>query len=408
MNEEKQTTAEKSERSPLLKDADKFITQLFIDDLSTKYVYHTINHTRQVVAAVEEGAEHYGLPEQEFEQLMLAAWFHDAGYTRTYLNHEENSVAIANEWLTEKNYPKEDIEAISQLILSTRNEHEPRNLNEEILHDADRISIGKKSFFQQAELLRLEWEIFLDKEYSPVEWDQLQQDYLVRTNFVTEYFRKEYGKRREKNIHKQRESLAKTSRKHLTSKELKRGVETMYRSTYKNHINLSSMADSKANMMISINTIIMSIIITVVGGSFSLTEKTFVENLRYTVPICILLVGSLTSVIFAILSARPNVTSKEIDLEKIKQKKSSVLFFGNFTNMKLQEFINNMNELTEERDLLYDNMNIDIYFLGLVLTKKYSQLRISYNVFMGGLVLAVVAFLGIFFYSQYNQPITID
>jgi predicted metal-dependent HD superfamily phosphohydrolase len=408
MAEEVAEEPQKRKKSAIEKAAEAYIVDLFVDKLSTKYVYHTINHTRQVAEAAADAALYYELPEAEREVLILAAWFHDAGYTKTYLGHEENSVSLAKAWLSKQEYPQDRIDRIATLILSTKNEHEPSGQLEEILHDADRISIGKKSFFRQAELLRLEWEVFLDKEYSPVEWDEIQQDYLVRTNFLTDYFRKEYGKRREKNIHKQRESLAKTSRKHTTNKELKRGVETMYRSTYKNHINLSSMADSKANMMISINTLIMSILITVVGGSFSLTEKTFVENLRYVVPICILLVGSLTSVIFAILSARPNVTNKEVSLQKIKQKKSSVLFFGNFTNMSLKEFILNMNELTEERDLLYDNMTIDIYFLGLVLTRKYKQLRISYNVFMAGLVLAVVAFLGIFFYSQYHQPIIIN
>jgi len=57
-----------------------------------------------------------------------------------------------------------------------------------------------------------------------------------------------------------------------------RGVETMYRSAYRNHINLSSIADNKANMMISINTIIMSLIIAVIGSVFTFTGSELIKH----------------------------------------------------------------------------------------------------------------------------------
>ncbi|EMR03966.1 Pycsar system effector family protein [Cesiribacter andamanensis] len=380
-----------------------FITDFFTRKLSNKYVYHNLNHTRQTVEACAEAADYYELPPAEQEVLLVAAWFHDAGYVTTYRGHEEESKTIASAFLQQEQYPADRQKEVMRLINSTKWEHEPTDLLEKILHDADRISIGKKSFARKAELLRIEWEVFLDKHYSPSEWNKLQQEYILNTHFYTDYFRKEYGDRREKNINDQRAAHKKAKSKKEKDKEPKRGIETMYRATYRNHIELSAIADSKANMMISINTIIMSIIITVVGGSFTLTERAFIENMRFTIPICILLIGSLVSVIYAIISARPNVTKKDVSLEKVRNKQSSALFFGNFTNMELPEFIKNMKEIGQSKDLLYDSMSIDIYFLGLVLTEKYRLLRISYSVFMGGLVLAVVAFIGIFFVTQYNM-----
>lgn len=385
---------------PIVEKAKAFISDLLISELSSKYVYHNLNHTRQTAEACHEGAEAYGIEEKEREVLLLAAWFHDTGYVSTYIGHEEVSQEYAQQFLEKENYPEEGIQKVVALIASTKAGHSPQGLLEEILHDADRISIGKKSFFRKAELLRIEWEVFLDKHYNKEDWNKLQLNYILSTHFYTDFFRKEYGSRREKNINKQRESVKKVKRKKKKDEHPKRGIETMYRSTYRTHINLSSIADSKANMMISINTIIMSVIITVVGGGFTLTEHAFVENLRYTVPICILLLGSLSSVIYAVISARPNVTQKKVDMEKIRNKQSSSLFFGNFTNMKLSEFIHNMKEIGRSKDLLYDSMTIDLYYLGLVLTQKYRLLRISYNIFMGALILAVVAFIAIFFYSQ--------
>ena len=390
-------------KHPLVEKAATFVACLFKDKLSNKYVYHNFNHTRETADAAANAAAYYQLNEKESCRLLLAAWFHDTGYTGTYNGHEELSQQIARDFLQDQQLEEADIKEVERLIASTKSDHEPKDLLEEIMHDADRLSIGKKRFFRKAELLRIEWEMFLDQHYSDKEWAKEQLQFIIANNFYTEYFRREFGSRREKNIEKQRSQLEKSKKKRKKSRSPKRGTETMYRATYRNHINLSSIADNKANMMISINTIIMSVIITVVGGSFTLSETAFVENMRYTIPICILLLGALGSVIFAIISARPNVTEKKVDIEKIRNKKSSVLFFGNFSNMKLQDFINNMNELRQSKELLYDNMTIDLYYLGLVLTQKYRLLRISYNIFMTGIILAVLAFIGIFFYSQINR-----
>lgn len=391
-------------KSAIVEKAAEYVTALFKKELSDNYIYHTLNHTVDVVEAAEEIAEGSDVPDDQQEMLLLAAWFHDTGYLKAYRGHEDYSKQYAQQFLAEQDYPAEKLGKVLELIDATKSGREPKNLQEEIIHDADHINIGKKSFFRKAELLRLEWEIFLEKVYSNSEWNELQQQYLLNTNFYTWYAKSNRGKRREKNIIKQQKQHTKAVAKSKKKKSPKRGTETMYRSTYRTHINLSSIADSKANMMISINTIIMSVIITVVGGGFSLTEQAFVENLRFVIPICILLIGALVSVIFAVLSARPSVTEKKVNLEKIKKKKSSALFFGNFAYMDLKDFIKSMRTLTKSKDLLYDNMTIDIYYLGQVLTKKYRLLRYSYNIFMIGLIIAVVAFIGIFIYTQtYGQ-----
>ena len=389
---------------PVIQEAATYISELFKEELSDKYVYHNLNHTFETTDACREAIDYYQLNEQNGIVLLLAALFHDTGYIKTYKGHEEVSKQIAHDFLQEQEFRPEEIEKVVNLIESTKAGRSPRHLLEEILHDADHASVGKKRFFRKAELLRIEWEFFLDKHFNDWEWAQEQQEFILSKNFHTEYFRREYGPRREKNIEKQFKQVEKAKKKREKDKWPKRGTETMYRATYRNHINLSSIADEKANMMISINTIIMSIIITVVGGSFTLSETAFVENMRYTVPICILLLGSLISVIYAVISARPNVTQKKVNLKKIRNKKSSVLFFGNFSNMELPDFIHNLQELRNSKEMLYDNMTIDLYYLGLVLTQKYRLLRISYNVFMIGLVIAVVAFMAIFFYTQYNGP----
>jgi hypothetical protein len=68
------------------------------------------------------------------------------------------------------------------------------------------------------------------------------------------------------------------------------------------------------------------------------------------------------------------------------------LFFGNFYRMEVEDYQRAMNQMMKDGEYLYNSMIKDIYFLGTVLAKKYKYLRISYTIFMWGLIIAVVAF----------------
>jgi predicted metal-dependent HD superfamily phosphohydrolase len=398
-------------KSEIVSKAADYIFLLFKDKLSPKYLYHNYRHAIDTTEVALDIADDEDLDKDQVEILMLAAWFHDTGYTVQYEGHEEKSAEIAKEFLLRYNYPEDKIKQVEELIRSTSIKQAPANLMQEILHDADYSSVGKKSFFSKAELLRVEWEVFLDKKYDDYEWDQSQLDFLMNKSFFTHYAQKRFGPQREKNIQKQRDVIGKSiviKKDKKGSPKSGRGVETMFRTTYRNHMVLSSMADSKANMMISINTIIMSVIMSVVGGGITLMGKSSFDTLKFTVPICILLLTCLISVIFAIISARPQVTKRKEKNEGegsgkeqslAQEKKSSLLFFGNFSKMSLPDFVGQMSDLMNDADLLYNNMIVDIYYLGHVLTRKYALLRASYMVFLLGFVLSVLSFLAVFAFS---------
>jgi len=383
--------------SEILEKAHSYILDLFNEKLPEKFLFHDFNHTASVVDNIKEISANFPLEDNKTELLQLAGWFHDSGHVVDYHNHEKESVKIANEFLDSHNYDKDRKKEIERLILSTKKDYKPKDQLEEIIRDADILAVGKKNFFALGKALRSEWEQVCDQTFEDGEWEREQYKFLVDTVFYTEYAQKNYGKRRLKNIQKQEKMVQNGTEPKKT--KLGRGIETMYRATYRNHINLSSIADNKANMMISINTIIMSLIITILGSGFTFTGVELFKHLRFTLPITFLLLACLISAIFSILSARPNVTSRKVDMEAIKNNKSSILFFGNFVTMKLQDFIAGMNDLKENEKFLYDNMSVDLYYLGIVLTRKYRLLRFSYNVFMVGVVLSVVAFLIMFFLS---------
>lgn len=388
----------------VVKDAEEYVFNLFRDKLPGDYVYHNFNHTSTTVKACKKLSKSYNMTSRDYEVLLLAAWFHDTGYINAYLGHEEESVKLMKAYLS-GNYPDESIKEIEALILSTKFQTVPDGSMQEILHDADYISLGSKNFNLRAELLQIEWERILDKTYTEDEWAQIQLKFLIDTNFKTEDAVLKYNEQRLENIIEQRRKIEEKQSRLLKEAEKTqakpvkegRGIETLYRSVYDYHINLTSIADNKANMMISINTIIMSIVITLFGTGFTFSTQSEFSSVRFVFPMAFLLLTSLLTVVFAILSARPNVTNKE--KYELSKKDSSILFFGNFAQLQLKEFVDRIEELKKEKNELYNSMSVDIYYLGSVLVKKYRYLSWSYNIFMFGMVICAVGFVVIMLFS---------
>ena len=168
-----------------------------------------------------------------------------------------------------------------------------------------------------------------------------------------------------------------------------RGIETLFKSSYRVQMDLTGLADNKANMMISINGIIMSIILAAVAPKLD-------SNPWLLLPTMLLLVGSLVSMIFAILAARPRVSHQPITLSHLKHSQGNILFFGNFANMAEEDFVAGLDELMLDKPLIYDTMMRNIHSLGSVLNKKFALLQIAYTAFMVALTLGVASFLLVF------------
>jgi len=176
-----------------------------------------------------------------------------------------------------------------------------------------------------------------------------------------------------------------------------RGIETMFRTSYNVQMDLTGLADNKANMMISINGIIISIIIASVAPKLD-------TNPWLLIPTTIFLLGTLISIIYAILAARPRVSSDPITLNALKHSRGNILFFGDFANLSEREFVEGMHDLLEERAVLYETMIRNIYGLGIILKKKFALLQVAYTAFMMALVLGVLSFIGVFIWILLRTP----
>ncbi len=102
--------------------------------------------------------------------------------------------------------------------------------------------------------------------------------------------------------------------------------------------------------------------------------------------------------VLAVLATRPNITSGQFTKEDVANKKVNLLFFGNFHKMKLSDYEWAISELVKDKDYIYSSLTKDLYFLGLVLHRKYKILRLTYVIFMVGIVISVLAFAVAFAY----------
>ena len=174
-----------------------------------------------------------------------------------------------------------------------------------------------------------------------------------------------------------------------------RGIETMFRTSYRVHMELSSLADAKANIMISINGLIISIIIASISPKID-------TNPWLLIPTTVMLLGCLVSLVFAVLSARPRVSSDLISLKDVRSNKANILFFGHFTRLSEDDFVTGMTELLSNTTTLYQNMIRDIYSLGKVLTRKFELLRLSYTAFMIGLGSGILMFIFVYVWIVFS------
>jgi predicted metal-dependent HD superfamily phosphohydrolase len=386
----------------LLLKAEKYVFLLLTKELSNDFLYHNFSHTQRVVNAIKELIAGENISEVDANVLVLAAWFHDVGYIKGCDNHEESSVRIVTNFLEEYNIDDSIINTVSRIIRATKMGAEADDVLEKVMRDADCAHLGNKGFSDVSDLLKEELNLVYNKDYSDSEWIQENIQFLANNHhYHTSYAQGNWQQGKDKNLaqlFKQQKKVKQEERKESAkNEELKlkkqkaktpeRGIETMFRVTLRNHITLSDIADTKANILLSVNAIIISLAL-----SSLLPKLDNPSNQHLIVPTIVFIAFTVASIVLSVIATRPNVTEGKFSRKDVENKKVNLLFFGNFHKMSLPEFEWAMGELMKDKAYLYNSMTKDLYFLGLVLSRKYKILRLTYLVFMIGIIVSVIAF----------------
>lgn len=386
--------------SATIREVKQHISELLTKELPEGMVYHTIDHTSKVVINAEKIGRKESFSEDELNILITAAWFHDLGYISHYKGHEEISAQMANNFLTARKIDHESIRLIEDAIRATEIPHKPANKIGAALCDADFMHLADRRYFEISERLRQEWKKTGVNPLKKLEFAEVSLDIFQKHTYHTTYCQEHCAVLKEKNLELLKNDILSQQKKKKSDFNLNatksekvsgysRGVDSMFRMTARNQINLSSIADNKSNILISLNGIIISL-----GIAFLIRK--FEETPEIIFPTIVFLVFSLTTIVLAILSTRPHISGGKFTKEDIEQMKVNLLFFGSFYNMEVEDYEWAIKEMIDNDKYLYSTMIKDQFYLGKVLARKYKLLRAAYFVFMFGLIISVGIFILVF------------
>ncbi len=391
------------------------VNLFYLEHASTSYYYHNQNHTRDVLDSVQKIADHYQLDDRSFFIVCAAACFHDIGFIFSKGElHEQKGAELAAPYLRNIEVNEADIIDIQGCIMATKMPQSPTTVEEKIICDADLFNLGTLTFKENNRLLKKETESITNTKIDGIAWRKSSISMLEKHQYHTDYCRNLLDKTKADNLarmkRKQEEKLAevqltiaiadmpavapvegetaiaeKKSTKSKKKDRPKKGIETMFRISASKNVRISEMADNKANIMISVNSIIISVIL-------GLMVRNLEENSNLIIPTIILLTVNVATIIYAVLATRPKITDGLFTQEQVKNKSVNLLFFGSFYNMNFKEYDEALNTMMNDSEFLYGSLSRDMFWQGKVLGRKYRLLRTSYSIFLYGIVGAVLAF----------------
>ncbi len=399
----------------LIAKAKALAEKTFSGEAFEKHNFHNTHHTEDVVRAAEHIGRKSELTDDELESVLIAAWLHDIGYEQGSSNHEAVAAEKARNMLEGEGASEQKIRDVVEAIESTKMPQQPRGIISKVLCDADLFHLSTDKCDENGLNLRSEWKSLGFKDMKDEEWEQFNLQFMESHRYHTPYGQTVLEEGKQENIKRLRKAFLQNQKhrgngnsrddasanQESLEKEIKRlrqkleknkkskperGIETVFRTTSHNHIMLSEMADNKANILITINSIILSIVVSVLIRKLE-------ENPSLLIPTIMLVAVCLATTVFAILATRPIVNQGTFTREDIHSKRTNLLFFGNFFGMRIEDYEWGMKELMKDADYLYGSLIKDIYFLGKVLGRKYKYLRLAYNVFMYGFVLSILSFM---------------
>ncbi|MCU0371374.1 MAG: hypothetical protein MUC31_08160, partial [Bacteroidales bacterium] len=278
----------------LIAKAEKYLFALMKEKLPGTIIFHDYDYALRVKGFAETIGEKTGFSEDEMNLLRIGALFLNAGYVNAYDNCIDESISIASAFLKDQHADEDVIGQVSELIKSAGLPQNPVDKIGEALCDAAMMYIATERGLEWFDLLYEETALGKPKYHKRSVFERGSVEFFTRHTYFTEFGKTVLQPGKEATVQRiaarlQRRKLI-DSKKETTEKkrfEYSRGVDTMFRITARNQINLNSIADNKSNILISVNAIIISIIITMLAGNIGNMSQDIVPIIVFLV-ICLI------------------------------------------------------------------------------------------------------------------------
>jgi len=424
-----------------LNQVSNYAISFYTKQMDARLLYHNHSHTWEMVDTVNKIVSKYELDDRNRFIVLAATWFYDTGYfTAGPGDYEDKSATNASGFLKSIEVSDGDIDEIKKCITGTRVPQHAQTKNEEIVCDAVLYYLGTDAFGEKSKLLRKETEILTNKKVPGNEWRETNISLLETHRYFTDYCQARLNKTKIENLNRLRrkqeeksmeEVLKKTESvnalsvqpdseaggetaivvnissqqgdKEKPAKKVKvkpkkkkgavKGIDAIFRTSSTNHQRLSSMADNKAHIMISVNSIIISVVLGLILGKVD-------TNHFILFPTILLLIVNVITIIFSVLATRPRIPKGFFTKEQVDNKDVDLTFFGNYYKMEFGDYEAGMKQMMNDSEFLHGSMIRNLYGQAKVLGRKFTLLRISYSVFMFGIVIAVLAYVLALVFNQ--------
>jgi len=343
----------------LLLDVETYAVNFITRNVSKDFAFHDLQHTISVVEAADKIGKAMNLSEESLEILQIAAWFHDMGYDKGREGHEERGCEYAANFLQPFDYPADKLEKIQNCIRATHLNHPAETELEKIICDADLSHLGRRNYWDRCDRIRQELAVTRDNVMTDEEWVSFELGFMQAHSFNTPIAQELYGNRKVKHIQK----LERRQKRYKALSNPDGSTALPVRSKKGKKKKKPSYAD--------------------------LASRDSSDNIN-------LKEINLGRGVETMYRTRPKITEGRFTRKNIEERNANLLFFGNFYNMSLDDYNWGMLEMIKDEDFLYSSMTRDLYYLGIVLAKKYRYLSYCYTVFMYGLIISVITFAIVF------------
>ena len=156
------------------------------------------------------------------------------------------------------------------------------------------------------------------------------------------------------------------------------------KTSMRNNVEFTSIADNKANILLTLSSLLFTILIPVVLSNIEI----IIDEMLY-IPLMMLALTCVVSIVMAALVTRPMKLSGQ-GFNVSGKTQFSPFFFGNYYKLSENAYKSHVSEMLEDSDMMKQYIMSDMYHIGVGLGRKYTRIRKCYNVFIIGILLSVV------------------
>jgi len=357
---------------------------MLTNNVSSDLIHHNWKATKENIKTFKDLAEKLKLNESDYEKVIISIYFLYTGFAKDYDKAYVGSVEIADEYLTKHHFPEAIILEVKECLkLKTDKENVPSSVAQQVFHDVAFAYYGKKKLKKRITKLWQE-KNYLNKEKIDLLTSlEKKLSEMENHDYNTLTAKKLYNYRKSSNLAKLRGYIdSQKSKNSLTSNKT---ALTMFKTALRNHIDLINIADKKAGIMISINAILMTLMIPILGSYI-------IDISQFMIPSIILITTCGAAVILATLATRPVDSSGRMSENTKIRGNRSLFHFSNFYKMEKDDYKDAVKDVIVRDRTLENSIITDLFDMGKLVGLKYKRLRLCYLIFAIGIGLTLITF----------------